>query len=166
MVILHVFVQILHNVDCNSYLSCQYANIITNNDVDCDGLNSCSQSTIIAGDSVLITGKLGGYYTDITAKTVIVYGSYGLHYSNIYQIVNKSLTVSLYGYLSGYHTDIYCSDGSQTCKVKCNINLACNSTKIYYSNLDNVNIEPSTCKNNSGTTNDNGILCPYLIESS
>ena len=80
-------------------------------------------------------------------------------------MTDESLTVSLYGYNSGYQTDIRCLNGKNTCTVNCNINIACNSTTIHYSNLDNVNIYPSTCKNNPGIINNDGIYCPYLINS-
>ena len=121
-------------------------------------------STITAEGSVNVTGQRAAAYSNITAKNVRVYGSYGVSYTNIIQIANESLTVSLYGYNSGYQTNIYCLNGT-ICTIKCNINIACNSTTIYYSNLDYVNIYPSTCKNNTGTINNEGIYCPYLIDS-
>ena len=98
------------------------------------------------------------------AKKIIVYGDYGISESNILQITNKSLNVSLNGYNSGYNTNIYCLQDTQ-CIIECNFNITCNSTRIYYSNLDFVNVYPSTCHDNAGSINDDGTHCPYLIKS-
>lgn len=178
------------DVQCGGSYSCYYAsitsgndviisgnfaaygsNIISTGDVSCDASFSCSYSSISTGGKIEILGSRSGYYSSLTAKTIIVYGYYGLSYSDITSYIDDTLTVSLYGYYAGYQLHIYCLEGS-VCTIRCHSDRSCYLTRIYYHEIQDIEIYPSTCIDDgdggmrfAGISNDDGIYCPYLISS-
>ena len=149
-------------ISCNALASCRYSNI-TASSITCAGYYSCAQSNIDSSGWIMIRGEYGAYNSNITGKIVKAMSSNGMRDSNIIQRSDETLTVYLYGYNAGYNTNIYCLEDLD-CTIECALNLACVETRIYYSNLSYVHIEPSTCYDNAGSINNDSIYCPYLIE--
>lgn len=160
-----------NDVTINGNFAAYGSNIISAGDVSCDASFSCSYASISSGGRIEILGSRSGYYSSLTGKTIVVYGYYGLSYSDITSYIDEALTVSLYGYYAGYQLHIYCLEGS-VCTIRCHSDKSCYLTRIYYHEIEDIEIYPSTCIDDgyggtkyAGISNEDGIYCPYLISS-
>ena len=122
-----------NNVRCFGEGSCFGIETIIYNDIYCHGLKSCKNI------------KNGTDIKDISAR-----GGYSLMNSVFYNSIND-ITVSLYGFYSGFNATLYCSN-ERSCIVECKSN-GCQNFNFYCNNNDQ-----SLCQVYCNETN--YIACP------
>ena len=145
------------------------ATITATDDVFCDAEYGCYYADITSGSYVYLDASRAAYYADITAEGVYVYSRYGIYGADITSVSGSSLRVYLYALYSGLYGNIYALETSNTydAYIYCYCDTACYGLDVYYyGELDDIYVYPTDCKDNQGTTNDDGVYCPTFTSSS
>eukprot|EP01084_Bolivina_argentea_P021885 40677_1 len=120
-------------VVCSGYTSCRDTTINTTKPVFCEADNSCMNTFINKANNVYCLGEEACIYSVfIECTNVYCLGSYACSRTTI-QSNGNDINVYLFGYSSGWYTNIYCDIGDK-CHIHCGGYYSCWMTIVLCDN--------------------------------
>ena len=158
------------DIECTGYNSCRSSTITTSNgNLDCMGEYTCASSDITVvqknanNDAIVsIYGRLGAYYSTISADVVKAYGNHAIYAATIDSEGRSDLLVEAYSPMAASYSRIICRSGSE-CMLKCK------GTGCFYANYiclpgAKCQVRPKKCKPNAGGSY-KGVDCPMITNT-
>ncbi len=123
----------------------------------------CTGSSITGTIRVWISGEGAVQSSTISAPQVDIVGYYTSSNSLYDSKQLPEMELNFKGTLSGYGAQVHCRSGA-SCKINCELNGCQGLTVYYYDTINQIVMNPNTCKQSSGS-NVGCVSCPTIISN-